>query len=180
MDKLQEKTSKFLSYILRHAPESIGLTLESDGWANIDQLIKLANQHGNSLTYNLINQVVKTNDKKRFTLSDDGLKIRAAQGHTTNQVNMNYIEQIPPDILFHGTASRFLSSIRAQGLVAGARHYVHLSETQKTAMSVGQRHGKPIVLLIEAQKMYQQGFRFYQADNGVWLTKYVPVEFIRE
>lgn len=137
-----------------------------------------ARQYGESLTKELIEQVTKTNDKKRFTISDDGLKIRAAQGHSTKQVNINYIEQIPPEFLYHGTATRFINSIKEQGLIAGDRHYVHLSVDEQTAISVGQRHGKPIVLKIKALSMYQQSFRFYLADNGVWLTHHVSTDFL--
>ncbi len=178
MSKQLDKISKFLSYILRHQPEAIGITLDSDGWVNIDSLIMHANQHGEPLTTKLIELVVKTNDKKRFTISDDGLKIRAAQGHSTQQVKINHAEQIPPEFLYHGTATRFIDSIKKQGLVAGSRHYVHLSGDEKTAIKVGERHGKPIVLKVKTLQMYQQGFKFYLADNGVWLTNTVPNTFL--
>ncbi|MCR1000740.1 RNA 2'-phosphotransferase [Serratia rubidaea] len=178
MSNQLNKTSKFLSYVLRHQPEAIGITLDSDGWIDIDGLIIQANQHGESLTRELIEQVVKKNDKKRFTLSDDGLKIRAAQGHSTRQVEVNHAEQVPPEFLYHGTATRFIDSIKEQGLVAGARHYVHLSADERTAISVGRRHGKPVALKIKALLMSQQGFKFYLADNGVWLTKQVPFHFL--
>lgn len=178
MSKQLDKTSKFLSYILRHQPEAIGIILDSDGWVNIDSLIKQANQHGELLTQELIAQVVKTSDKKRFTISDDGLKIRAAQGHSTQQVKINHVEHMPPEFLYHGTATRFIDSIKKQGLVAGIRHYVHLSSDERTAKKVGERHGKPIVLKVESLQMYQQGFKFYLADNGVWLTNAVPHTFI--
>lgn len=172
------KVSKFLSYILRHKPEAIGITLDADGWVNIDFLIQQAYQHGEYLTKELILEVVKTSDKKRFTISDDGLKIRAAQGHSTEQVDINYIEQTPPEFLYHGTATRFIESIKQQGLIAGNRHYVHLSADEQTANAVGKRHGKPIVLKVSSSIMYQQGFKFYLADNGVWLTKTVPINFL--
>ena len=178
MSKQLDKISKFLSYILRHQPEAIGITIDSDGWVNIDSLIMQANQHGEPLTRELIEQIVKTSDKKRFTISDDGLKIRAAQGHSTQQVKINHVEQIPPEFLYHGTATRFIDSIKKQGLVAGSRHYVHLSSDEKTANKVGERHGKPIVLKVKTLQMYQQGFKFYLADNGVWLTNTVPNTFL--
>ncbi|PIT51303.1 RNA 2'-phosphotransferase [Snodgrassella alvi] len=178
MNKQLNKISKFLSYILRHQPEAIGITLDSDGWVNIDSLIMQANQHGESLTRELLEQVVKTSDKKRFTISDDDLKIRAAQGHSTQQVKISHVEQIPPDFLYHGTATRFIDSIKKQGLVAGSRHYVHLSDNEKTANIVGKRHGKPVVLKVKALLMHQQGFKFYLADNGVWLTNTVHTNFL--
>ena len=173
-----EKISRFLSYILRHKPEAIGITLDSNGWVGIDVLIRQAKKHGMQISQDLITEVVRTNDKKRFTLSEDNLKIRAAQGHSTNQVNIAYIEKIPPEHLYHGTATHFLDSIFQQGLIAGERHYVHISIDEKTAIAVGKRHGKPIVLRIKALAMFQQGFKFYLADNGVWLTNNVPSQFL--
>lgn len=176
MNKQLDKVSKFLSYILRHQPETIGITLDPDGWVDIHTLITQANQQGESLNQALIEQVVATSDKKRFTISTDGLKIRAAQGHSTQQVN--HVETFPPTFLYHGTASRFIDSIKQQGLVAGSRHYVHLSNDQQTAITVGQRHGKPVVLKIDALRMAKQGLKFYRADNGVWLTQSVPIDFL--
>ncbi len=178
MNKQLEKKSKFLSYILRHQPEAIGITLDSNGWINIDNLILQANQYNEYLTREIIEQVVKSSDKKRFTISDDGLKIRAAQGHSTKQVEINHAEQIPPEFLYHGTATRFIDSIKEQGLISGNRHYVHLSVDEQTAILVGQRHGKPIVIKIKALLMFEQGFKFYLSDNGVWLTKQVPSQFL--
>jgi putative RNA 2'-phosphotransferase len=177
MNKNLEKTSKFLSYILRHQPEAIGIALDSNGGIKIETLIMQANQHGEYLTRDLIEEVVKTSDKKRFTISEDGLKIRAAQGHSTKQVEIKYQQQIPPEFLYHGTATRFIDSIKEQGLIAGDRHYVHLSFDEQTANAVGKRHGKPIVLKVKALLMHQQGFKFYLADNGVWLTHTVPNTF---
>jgi putative RNA 2'-phosphotransferase len=178
MSKQQAEISKFLSYVLRHQPEAIGVTLDAEGWTEIDVLIACANQSGQALTRALLQEVVETNDKKRFTISEDGLRIRAAQGHSTQSVAMTHVEKQPPEFLYHGTATRFLDSIREQGLLPGSRHYVHLSEDEQTAMAVGQRYGKPVVLKIEALRMQQQGFRFYLADNGVWLIDKVPVAFI--
>jgi len=179
LSKQFDKISKFLSYVLRHKPETIEIILDSDGWVNIDSLITQANQYGEYLTKELLEQVVNTNDKKRFTLSEDGLRIRAAQGHSTKQVDVNHDEQIPPTLLYHGTATRFINSIKEKGLVAGDRHYVHLSSDEKIAILIGERHGKPIVISIKAQLMSKQGFKFYLADNGVWLTKIVPIEFLQ-
>lgn len=180
MKNTLQKTSKFLSYVLRHQPEAIGIRLESDGWIDIKTLITQANQHGESLTHERILQVAETSDKKRFTVSEDGLKIRAAQGHSTQQVQVNHTEKEPPELLYHGTATRFLESIKAQGLISKSRHHVHLSADEETAIAVGKRHGKPIVLIIKAHLMCEKGFKFYLSDNNVWLTESVPVEFIVE
>lgn len=178
MSNQLSEISKFLSYVLRHQPESIGLTLDSEGWADINTLIACAAKDNKIINQQLILTVVESSDKKRFAISDDGLNIRAVQGHSTQQVDISYKEKMPPDFLYHGTATRFLEAIKEQGLVAGSRQYVHLSSDETTAIAVGQRHGKPCVLKIKALLMYKQGIKFYQADNGVWLTKTVPTLFI--
>lgn len=180
MSKKNTDTSKFLSYILRHQPESIGLFLDKEGWAVIRELIRCAVKEGYTLDHNILRDVVDNSDKKRFAISDDGLRIRAVQGHSTQQVSIIYKEKIPPEILYHGTATRFISAIREQGLLPLSRQYVHLAFDKDTAVQVGQRYGKPAVLKIKALNMYEQGFKFFQADNGVWLTDSVPYRFIQE
>lgn len=178
MSSQNQDVSKFLSYVLRHQPESIGLALDREGWANIDSLVTCAAKKGKVLDRQLIKSIVENSDKKRFSISDDGCYIRAAQGHSSKQVDINYEEQTPPQYLYHGTATRFIASIHQDGLISGSRQYVHLSADIPTATTVGQRHGKPVVLTIDALAMYQNGFKFYRADNGVWLTASVPVKFI--
>lgn len=177
MSKQYAETSKFLSYVLRHEPQSIGLALDREGWADIATLIAGAKQSGRELDETLIRAVVESNDKKRFAISEDGLRIRAVQGHSTESVAITYAEKLPPEFLYHGTATRFLQSILKEGLKPGERQHVHLSEDVQTATAVGQRYGKPIVLKVEALRMYQQGFKFFQAENGVWLTEKVPAVF---
>lgn len=174
MNAIHTEISKFLSFVLRHQPEAIGLQLDREGWANIVDLVARARQTGKSIDESMIRAVVAGNDKKRFAISDDGLRIRAVQGHSTSKVDIQFSPQIPPSILYHGTATRFLDSIKQEGLKPGHRQYVHLSADRETAVSVGQRYGIPIVLKIDAKAMQQQGFQFYQAENGVWLTKSVP------
>jgi putative RNA 2'-phosphotransferase len=154
MSKKNTDISKFLSYVLRHQPEAIGLSLDNEGWAIISDLILCSVKEGYILDNNLLRNIVDNSDKKRFTISDDGLHIRAAQGHSTQQVNIAYTEKKPPDILYHGTASRFISAIREQGLIPLSRQYVHLSSDEDTAIQVGQRHGKPVVLKIKALNMW--------------------------
>lgn len=169
--------SKFLSLVLRHKPEEIGLELDEHGWADIDELLRLANQHGCRLTRPLLEQVLAENDKKRFAISDDGRRIRASQGHSV-EVELGLSSVEPPEILYHGTASRFLNSIRTTGLHSGSRQHVHLSKDSATARKVGERHGRPVILEIQAARMFAAGHRFYISANGVWLTEQVPVEFI--
>lgn len=178
MSKLLNETSKFLSFVLRHEPQAIGLTLDTEGWADISALIDGANKSGKSIDRDLIQQVVDTSDKKRFSISEDGLLIRAAQGHSASSVAITYPEKVPPEFLYHGTATRFLESIQKDGLKPQERQYVHLSEDEQTAIAVGQRYGKPVVLKIEALQMHQQGFKFFQAENGVWLIENVPSIFL--
>ncbi|WP_428633999.1 RNA 2'-phosphotransferase [Sedimenticola sp.] len=183
MNKTQQdltKTSKFLSFVLRHKPEAIGLKLDPQGWADIDELIAKANQSGEMTTLDrgLIEMTVESNDKKRFVISEDGKCIRASQGHSVN-VDLQLTPKQPPDVLYHGTASRFLESIKAEGLKPGQRQYVHLSGDTDTAVQVGKRYGKPVVLIIDAKAMYQQGMEFFQAENDVWLTPYVAPKFIK-
>lgn len=171
-------TSKFLSYILRHEPDAIGVQLDREGWLDLHALIEGAAGVGRSLDIALIEEVVEANDKKRFALSEDGKRIRAVQGHSTATVTLPHVEATPPTVLYHGTATRFLESIQQQGLIPGQRHHVHLSQDEATACEVGTRYGNPVVLIVQAMKMHVQGHRFFQADNGVWLTETVPAKFL--
>lgn len=172
-----KSASKFLSYTLRHCPEDIDLTLDSQGWADIAELIAKAPAQL-SLTADLIDQIVSTNDKQRFKICDDGKRIRANQGHSI-KIDLQLEPQQPPAILYHGTATRFIDAIFFEGLKAGNRQHVHLTDNKITAHKVGQRHGKPIVLTIDAQNMFKQNHKFYLADNNVWLTDIVPSEYLK-
>jgi len=176
--KLLDETSKFLSFVLRHEPQAIGLTLDPEGWANIDALIDGAARDGRTLDRALIENVVASSDKKRFSISADGQSIRAVQGHSTKSVELQFEEKQPPEILYHGTATRFMDSINEQGLIPGSRHHVHLSQETATASAVGQRYGTVVILQVAARRMQEQGFKFYQAENGVWLTERVPAVFL--
>jgi putative RNA 2'-phosphotransferase len=171
------QTSKFLSLILRHAPERVGLTLGEAGWVGVDELLTAVNRHGKALTFEQLQHIVATSDKKRFAFSDDGFRIRANQGHSV-EVDLQYAPQVPPEILYHGTATRFVDSIRQNGLMRMERHDVHLSAETKVTMQVGGRHGKPVLLTIRAGEMHRAGHVFRRSTNGVWLVKRVPKEFI--
>jgi putative RNA 2'-phosphotransferase len=171
--------SKYLSLLLRHKPEVVGLTLDGEGWAEIEDIVRLTAGGRTPLTKRLIEKITATSDKKRFVISDGGTRIRANQGHSI-AVNLNLEPQNPPETLFHGTATRFLESILRQGLIRGSRQHVHLSPDRATALRVGRRHGKPVVLSIAAQAMQASGFVFFLSANGVWLTEYVPVKFLGE
>lgn len=172
-----KKISKFLSLVLRHKPDLIGIELNEQGWVEVDILLARAAAYGTTITRSELATIVGENDKQRFTLSADGKMIRAAQGHSV-PVALGLEPVEPPTVLFHGTATRNLAAIRKEGLKPGTRQQVHLSADVETALKVGQRHGKPHVLQIAAKAMRENGLAFYQADNGVWLTDRVPPEYL--
>lgn len=171
------RASKFLSLVLRHQPEKIGLTLDREGWVEVSRLLDALAAHGLNLTPHELQEIVRTNDKQRFSLSPDNLFIRANQGHSV-EVELGYEPATPPPVLYHGTAERFLSSIKERGLSKGRRHHVHLSEQPETAANVGRRYGKPVVLRIACDEMHAEGHLFFRAANGVWLTEHVPSRYI--
>jgi putative RNA 2'-phosphotransferase len=176
--KKLESTSKFLSLILRHAPDTIGLTLDPQGWADIATLLQLADKHGKPIAPAELREIVDTSDKKRFAISDDGLSIRASQGHSVAAVDLGLPAVAPPPLLYHGTTLRYLDSIQREGLLARSRNHVHLSSVRETAVEVGKRHGPPHVLTVKSGTMHEQGYQFYLSANGVWLTAQVPAAFI--
>lgn len=172
------RLSKFFSYVLRHQPEKAGVSVDKEGWLDVDALIEAARRKGFLLDRARLETIVATSDKKRFTLTDDGRRIRAAQGHSTAQVDITHVRRSPPAILCHGTAEPNIASILEQGLHPGRRHYVHLSVDERTAVAVGRRHGDPVVFLVDARSMEEAGAEFYLAENGVWLTRFVGPEFL--
>jgi putative RNA 2'-phosphotransferase len=178
MDAGLVRTSKFLSKVLRHAPESVGLTLDGAGWADVDALLAAARGAGVALDRATLDRVVGENDKQRFALSADGRRIRASQGHSV-RVELGLRPQAPPEVLYHGTAGRNLESIRRDGLRPGRRTHVHLSEDEEMAVAVGRRHGRPVVLRVLAGQMHAAGHTFYRSENGVWLADAVPPGHIR-
>jgi putative RNA 2'-phosphotransferase len=177
MNEKLVKISKFLSKVLRHQPEIIGLELDQNAWANTEELLKKANQNGISLDFELLKETVDKNSKKRFAFSPDFKKIRASQGHSF-ETELGYENQRPPDFLLHGTSQNVVESIKLNGIEKRSRQFVHLSSDPKTASEVGKRHGKPYIFTVSAAKMYDEGFRFFLSDNGVWLTEFVPPEYL--
>lgn len=178
MSKDKNRISRFLSYVLRHRPDEIGLTLDSNGWAVVSELIERSKTASIVLTEESIGEIVHSDDKKRFAFSDDGLKIRANQGHSI-AIDLALEPRQPPEILYHGTATRFLGAIRVEGLKPMNRQHVHLSPDEATAMKVGQRHGKPVILKVSSGEMWRAGRVFLLSDNGVWLTERVEASFIQ-
>lgn len=177
MPKQSVKDSRYLSYILRHRPDDIGLRLDSAGWASVDELIAAARRHGRYLDRRTIEDIVASDDKGRFALSADRQKIRANQGHSI-EVDLGLEATKPPQFLYHGTARRFIEAIFQQGLLPSGRQHVHLSADVATALTVGKRHGKPVVLRINAQQMHGDGFDFYLSENHVWLTDAVDPKYL--
>lgn len=171
------RISKFLSLVLRHKPERINLRLDEAGWAQVDELLRACLAHGFPLAIEELREVVRESDKQRFSFSEDNARIRANQGHSV-QVELGYAPAAPPNVLYHGTASRFLPSIKEKGLIKGTRHHVHLSLDTETALVVGNRYGKPVVLKVLSAQMYADGFIFYQSTNNVWLTEHVPAKYL--
>lgn len=177
MKSSQKRISKFLSLVLRHRPEKIGISLDPAGWAKVSELLEGFRKNGLDLSSKELQQVVQKSKKQRFTLSDDGKFIRANYGHSI-PVDLQYEAKQPPEILFHGTAQRFVESIQQEGLTSQNRQFVHLSVDEPSAIQVGKCHGKPVILRIKAEEMFRNGFQFYQLENGIWLTITVPAEYI--
>ena len=173
-----KKISKFMSLVLRHKPETIGLQLDAAGWVSVSALLEGMRAKGKSLTREQLDEVVADNDKQRFEISDDGTLIRARQGHSV-EVALGYEEVEPPELLHHGTPTQFVASIREHGLNKQKRHHVHLHQDPNLASTVGSRRGTPVVLTIESQNMAAAGHKFYVTENEVWLTDHVPPKFIR-
>ena len=175
--KQRTRLSKFLSFVLRHHPEEIGVELDDRGWVDVDLLLARIRRHRHPITLEQLEEIVATNEKQRFAFSDDGQRIRASQGHSVD-VDLGYQRAEPHDRLFHGTVSRFLGLIREEGLLKGDRHHVHLSPDERTARKVGSRRGRPVILIVQAASMHEAGHEFYLTPNRVWLTETVPCEYI--
>lgn len=174
-----KKIGRFISLILRHHPETIGISLDHHGWAKVDELITGINDTGKyHIDMPMLEEIVINDKKQRYSFNPDKTKIRANQGHSVN-VDVELQEIIPPEILYHGTGEKYVRSICTEGLQPKSRLYVHLSKDIETAANVGSRHGKPVVFTVASGEMHRKGYRFYLSVNGVWLTKSVPVEFIQ-
>lgn len=173
------KLSKFVSLILRHHPEAVGIKLDEHGWAKVSQLLAGINNTGREISMAILEEIVASDNKQRYSFNEDKTLIRANQGHSIS-VDVEMQEKTPPSVLYHGTAERFLDSILVYGLKPMGRMYVHLSNDVETAVLVGKRHGKPVVLKVDAQKMAEDGIKFYLSENGVWNTVMVPTEYLEK
>lgn len=175
MKKL-DKLSVFISLVLRHKPEATKITLDEHGWANVEELLRGINETGRKISMEILEDIVATDNKQRYSFNEDKTLIRANQGHSI-PVDVELKEQNPPEILYHGTATRFLNSILNDGLKPMSRLYVHLSKDIETAWKVGKRHGDPVILKTNSRDMYKDGYKFYLSENGVWLTEKVDVKY---
>lgn len=171
------KTSIFISLVLRHKPEAAGITVDEHGWADVGELLRGLAEHGYPISMAQLEDIVKSDEKQRYSFSEDKKLIRANQGHSI-PVDVQLAEKEPPQLLYHGTAEKSLQAIKEQGLKPMSRLYVHLSKDEQTAVKVGSRHGKPVVLIVRAGDMYKDGYRFFLSQNGIWLTKEVPPGYL--
>jgi putative RNA 2'-phosphotransferase len=176
-EKDQVKKGKFLSLVLRHNPDKIKIKLDEEGWTDVTVLLQQMKKFNREISFEELDYLVENNPKKRYSFNKDKSKIRANQGHSV-QVDLGLKSVSPPDVLFHGTADRFLESIREKGLVKMNRHHVHLSADEETASKVGKRHGRLVMLKVDSKRMADEGFDFYLSENGVWLTDHVPSQFL--
>lgn len=170
------KESRLISYFLRHHPEEIEGGADSQGWVNIDSLVKEVAKKYKHFDREILDIIVAEDEKTRYKIQES--KIRASQGHSAEYVKIDFKRETPPDTLFHGTSSNVVSLIFKEGIKAQRRHYVHLSELESTAKSVGTRHGPPALIMIDSKEMHDKGIEFYKADNGVWLTRFVDPAYI--
>lgn len=170
--------SRYISFILRHRPDTIGLSLDKHGYIDVQDLINGIKENNDFyIDLDILKFIVETDNKKRYSFSEDGTKIRANQGHSV-KVDLGLKEVKPPSILYHGTGEKYLESILKEGLKSKSRMYVHLFSDIDTAISVGKRHGEPIVLGIDAERMYKDEYKFYLSENGIFLAESVPVKYI--
>jgi putative RNA 2'-phosphotransferase len=176
-EKIVKKVGRYLSLILRHKPEDIGLTLDKNGWADVDDLLYLLSKKGKGISMEELEWIVDNNDKKRFAFNSDKTKIRASQGHSID-IDLQLKEIEPPCFLYHGTSTDVIEKIKKDGIVSMSRQYVHLSDSIETAKKVGKRHGNACVLTVDCCWMYQSGLKFYRSENGVYLTNNVPSQYI--
>lgn len=172
-----DKLSKFISLVLRHNPDAAGIALDEHGWAGTEELLAGINHTGRKIDMAILEEIVRTDNKQRYSFNEDKTLIRANQGHSIS-VDVELKEQEPPEILYHGTADRFLESIMSEGLKPMSRLYVHLSKDIETADKVGKRHGKPVILKVNSGKMRRDGIKFYLSENGVWMTKKVDAKYL--
>lgn len=172
-----QSISRYISLILRHKPEVIGITIDKHGWAKVEELIQGIEKNNPEFNMEALEEIVRTDNKQRYSFNDDKTLIRANQGHSI-PVDVELEEKEPPKILYHGTGEKYIESIGQNGLIPKSRLYVHLSKDVETAKAVGKRHGKEVVYSINSGQMYKDGYKFYLSKNEIWLTKKVPKKYL--
>ena len=177
-EKQKTNISKYIALVLRHKPEEANLTLNKEGYCNTNDLIKAIRNKFGKFSMEDLETIVAEDSKGRYSFNKYKTMIRANQGHSTNQVDITFKEVVPPDVLYHGTATRFVNSIYESGLKPMSRQYVHLSKDEDTAVKVGSRHGDLFMFKVNSKQMYEDGYKFYLSENGVYLTKEVPVKYL--
>ena len=179
-DRRAKNTSKFISLILRHNPQVVGITLDEHGWADVKELIAGINRtEGHHLDMDLLEEIVRTDEKRRYSFNEDHTLIRANQEHSI-PVDVELEKKTPPDTLWHGTGEKYVSSIDERGLIPKSRLYVHLSSDEETARKVGSRHGRPVIYQVDCRKMTEDGYQFFLSANHIWLTREVPVRYLKK
>jgi len=171
------KISRFLSYVLRHNPQAADITLDPHGWADVPELIVGMSKVHTPMTMEILEEIVRKDAKGRYAFNEDKTLIRANQGHSV-PVDVEMAAGTPPEVLWHGTATRFAASVETNGLRPGNRLYVHLSGDPETAANVGRRHGRPVVYRIRSGDMARDGYIFFRSANGIWQTKAVPARYL--
>ena len=174
-----KSTGQYIAKIIRHNPDLVGISLDENGWASVDELIEGINSGDRYIDFELLQEIVRTDKKQRFSFNEDKSKVRAVQGHSID-VDLELKAIAPPKFLYHGTAVKYLESIKQSGIEKRTRNYVHLSRNEEIAKDVGARHGVPVILKIDAEKMNREGYEFFMAENGVYLTDYVPYKYVVE
>ena len=178
MERTLIEWSRLLAMVLRHKPQAVGIELDAHGWAEVSAIVSAFNKMG-IFTLAMLKEIVRDDEKQRYSFIEDGTKIRANQGHSV-QVDVELTEAVPPPVLYHGTGTKYVESIDKEGLLPRQRLYVHLSSDVETALKVGKRHGEPFVYEVSSGKMARAGYKFYLSANGVWLTKFVPPDFLKD
>lgn len=177
MEEKHNKLSRFLSLVLRHKPEEIGLALDDQGYLSVDELIEGINNTGRMIDKRILDEILSSDNKQRYSYDSTCTRIRANQGHSI-EVNLGLQKETPPKILYHGTPEKFVRAIEEEGLIKKKRTYVHLSKDLETARNVGSRRGEPVIFEIDTEAMVKDDYEFYVSENGVWLTERVPAQYL--
>lgn len=177
----RQPVSMHLCRLLRHEPELVGLQVDAEGWADLDELVRKVKKY--SLTRELVQEIVETDDKGRYRISPDGNRIKCCQGHSIDWVKPRLEVREPPEFLYHGTTAKAWGLIQGSGGIQKmGRHHVHLHDDEDMAWNSANRRKqeKGVVLVIAAKEMHDAGMAFLTSENEIWFTEEVPVSYIWE